>query len=355
MQTASLQRFSGYRTLIWFIGLALLLCATEAWIVQSHYFPQKPDLFSLGITLDIVLGLPTLYYVFVVHRKTLPAVTLVPVFVVALLLAGYILPTEHHTYLAYARQAVPLGEIVVVGFIVVQMRQVVRLFKELRSEYVYVIDAVEATFYRVFGKSLVISIVLTEFTLLYYSVFAWRKQFMSEHKSIAVFRYHTRGGYPAILGVLLLCVVVETAGLHVLVQQWSHLAAWILTALSVYSALWLCGDFNAMRLNPITLTQERLYLRTGLRWRADIDRANIAEIRVLTTADKRNIANKSSELYKALRITPMGDARLLLTFSQPTEIHGLFGIRKHTRYVALSVDDERRFLTALHDNSTTII
>ena len=49
----------------------------------------------------------------------------------------------------------------------------------------------------------------------------------------AVFSYHRKSGYGALLGALLLVFAFETLGVHFLLQRWSPAAAWTFTAFSL--------------------------------------------------------------------------------------------------------------------------
>lgn len=58
-----------------FLALSAALLAVEAWIVGRADFPTQPGVVSLAVTLDIVLGLPLLFYLLVARRKRLPLIT----------------------------------------------------------------------------------------------------------------------------------------------------------------------------------------------------------------------------------------------------------------------------------------
>ena len=75
-----------------------------------------------------------------------------------------------------------------------------------------------------------------------------------------------------------MALVAETIALHFLVARWSEVAAWVLTGVSVYGAVWLVGDYRACVARRIEVTEESLRLRLGLRWEAEIPYSAIAEI-----------------------------------------------------------------------------
>lgn len=42
--------------------------------------------------------------------------------------------------------------------------------------------------------------------------------------------------------------------------------------------MWIIGDFHAVRLHPLVLSPTTLYVRTGLRWRVELARTQIAAV-----------------------------------------------------------------------------
>lgn len=64
---------------LFFIALAASICATEIWIINSTFFVQNPGALAFGITFDLVIGIPALYYVLVIRKKRAPAITVIPI------------------------------------------------------------------------------------------------------------------------------------------------------------------------------------------------------------------------------------------------------------------------------------
>ncbi|MCM3338246.1 hypothetical protein M3650_06245 [Paenibacillus sp. MER TA 81-3] len=60
-------------------------------------------------------------------------------------------------------------------------------------------------------------------------------------------------------------LVLEGAGLHFLIHQWSALAAWILTLSNVYFILALIADYRLMKLNPVLVTDRDVRIRFGMK------------------------------------------------------------------------------------------
>lgn len=131
-------------------------------------------------------------------------------------------------------------------------------------------------------------------------------------------------------------VAAETVGLHLLVSPWTATGAWVLTGLSVYSAFWLVGEGQALRLMPHHLGPDRLRVQVGLRWRTDVPYA------VLRSAERIDEPGEDD-----LELVVPGAPRVRLVASRPVEVVGLFGIHKQVTQLVVPVDEPERLLEAL--------
>src|SRR5438132_1457589 len=73
-----------------------------------------------------------------------------------------------------------------------------------------------------------------------YAVAGWRRP------RPAATRFTATNGWSLYAGVFAFLCVVETPVVHLALHAWPT-AAWIATALSLYSVVWLAGDAHALR------------------------------------------------------------------------------------------------------------
>ncbi|HEY2292312.1 MAG TPA: hypothetical protein VGM86_16560 [Thermoanaerobaculia bacterium] len=111
-----------------------------------------------------------------------------------------------------------------------------------------------------------------------------------------------------ITGALCGVIAVETAALHLLLMFRHPWLAWTLTALSLWTIVWLIGDYRAIGARPVVLA-------------------------------------KGSPGY--LKLSGPGSPNVLLTFVRPVEFTGPAGIRKSFTRVGLRLDQPAEFLRAL--------
>jgi len=246
-----------------FIALAVSICAAEIWIVSSAFFMQNPNALAFGVTVDLVIVIPSLYYFFVLRKKQAPIISLVPVIILSLAVASFILPAGQQNYLEAVKKTVPLLELVALGYITTKIRAIIKNFHAFKQSEIYFIDALTKSCERVLGRLPVLGFVLTEFALVYFAFGGWFKKFVSLDSNNLPFSYHRKNGYAAVLGIIMMILLAETTALHLLLRVWSKVAAWIFTGLSIYSLFWLLGDYHAMRLHPIILSRNILFIRTA--------------------------------------------------------------------------------------------
>src|SRR5258708_20178995 len=93
------------------IGLPVLVMIACTIIVFSPVFLLKPDALSTGITLDLTLTAPLLYFL-VIRGSRVPKMTVVRVFIACILLAGLFLHNRPHSFLSLLQTSVhPLAQI----------------------------------------------------------------------------------------------------------------------------------------------------------------------------------------------------------------------------------------------------
>lgn len=298
-----------------------------------------PDLLALGITLDLVVVVPCLVYFLLVRGRGWSPVVLVPVFLVSLVAARQVLPADHRQLLdAFSWLAIPL-ELFVIGLVVVKARQVARRMRtEGPADPGTLFERMRDAARQVLGANLLSDALSFEIAIGHHAFAGWRARPVS---TPLTFTCHRKVAYGAILSALLLVLVAETIGLHLLLQRWSPAAAWVLTGLSIYSAFWLLGLYQAVRLRPIRIEEDRLLIRIGLKWRIEVPFEEVEAFEILRGG---TILPKRKNL---LRAVVLGEARYLLKLKRPLLAEGPYGIRRRVTQIAFAVDEPQRFEAAL--------
>lgn len=179
--------------------------------------------------------------------------------------------------------------------------------------------------------------IACELMIVRFAFAGWRRP------RAARFTVHRTNGWGLYAEVFVALTLVETPLVHVALAAFGHAtAAWVLTALSLYSVVWLVGDLHALRHGGVALRGEVLELQIGVRWRARIPRGDIGWA-----------ARCDGATCKASDFSILG-ANVVLRLAAPHEVRGLFGRRRVVREIALSIDDADGFLAALRSDPLAV-
>jgi hypothetical protein len=320
----------------WFVGPLAAVYAVAVLLVA--YLPQTaaPGAVATGLTVDLVVLVPALYYVVCVRGRGWPALTVAPVFLGSVAAASALVPAEHQTLLRALGYALPVVE---GGLLLYVLAKAVRVVRARRAagadEPADLLERLQARFEGAFDVPVVARALAYELALLRYAVAPPPAEAVPPAHAA---RYHRQGGYGAVVGAILLAAVAELVGVHVLLAQWSATAAWVHAALSVYGAVWFIGDYRAMRHRPHVAGDEALCVRFGLRWTARVPWAQVAAVRRTRHAPEGDAC---------LHAVAVGRPQFVVDLAAPVEASGPYGLPRTVAHVALAVDDPAAFAARL--------
>jgi len=313
------------RTLFTLAALTFVaICAT---VVRTSAYARNPDMLAWGFTFDLTLSIPLFYWLVVIRGGHAKPLTIAPLFIVCVAVAGRVIPHDQQSLVQQLRFVSAPLELLTIAMIA---RRVIGM-RKARASSADVADRIAAASAEVFGAGRLASIVASEVTILYYAFAGWGK---SDRPG---FTFHCRCGWGTLVAGLMMALVAESIAVHMFLLRWGWTAAWIATALDVWGMLWFLGDYHAMRLRPTVVDGDNLVLRYGLRRSAVIPLANIAAVEPAPQTLPKN----------ALKIAMFDDPRLLVTFHEPVLVHGIAGINRSVTALALLPDDVDEFADAL--------
>lgn len=177
--------------------------------------------------------------------------------IIGLVIGSYFLPQESQSYLSiFKTWALPVIEISILSFVIFKVRRALKVHKSLKNSTPDFFSALKNTCAEILPKKLVMPFA-TEVAVFYYGLFNWKTKKIKDNE----FTYHKESGAPALFGVFIMIIVIETIALHFLLAQWSLVAAWILTTLSVYTALQVFGFAKSLSKRPISINKNSLTLK----------------------------------------------------------------------------------------------
>jgi hypothetical protein len=297
---------------------------------------ENPGLIAGALTLDLTLLVPLLYYLLLVRSRGWPMLTVLPVFLVSVLIAQRLIPRTQHHVLDLVSFGAVLAEVALVAVIAHKALQLRRRFRERAATGMDVYESLRESAASVLGP-VAGGAVAYEAAVFYYAVAGWTKSPEPDDRSFSV---HRRVAYAALMIAVMIALVVETAAVHLLVRLWSPVTAWILTGLSVYALIWMVGDIHAVRLRPVQISDEMLHLRLGLRWTISIPIGSIAAVR----APVGEVRAEKREYLKAVLI---GTPNRRIESKEPVSAIGLYGISRSVTTIDLHIDEPGQFDAAL--------
>lgn len=191
---------------------------------------------------------------------------------------------------------------------------------------------------RVAGDGLAVRLLSSPLTATWFATVGWLRTVPS-YRGARIFSYHSGTG--ALYGALVGASLVEVIVVHLLVSQWSMLAAVGLGLLGAYGAVWIVADLRAARLRPVTLDDDMLVVRTGLRWTIHIPRNCISGIGKPDW--RRQFGTEDGELNAAV----MGTVNVVVEMSEPVEAVGPFGITRRATRIGIALDAPAELIGAL--------
>ena len=291
------------------------------------------DTMSLAVTIDLLLTVPVVYFLLI--RKTkIPRTTVIPVMVVGLVIGSYFLPKENQVYLElFKTWALPLIEISILAFVALKVRKAVKKYKELKGHSPDFYEAVKSTCYEILPQKLVLPFA-TEVAVIYYGFIHWKNRKLKHNE----FSYHKRSGTTALFGALILIIAIETIALHLLLERWNTVVAWILSGLSIYTAIQILGFAKSLSQRPISIAENSLILRYGILNETEIPLSDIDKIELSRKPlDKEELTQK---------LSPLGELEshnVIIHLNNDNEVTGLYGIRKNFRKIGLHIDKPNDF------------
>ena len=314
-----------------FVGLALSILLFSVYLVRSTYFLSSSDPLSLGITVDIIILIPLLYFL-AIRKTTIPKITLIPVFFLSTVLASRILPDSHHYYLGFSEYLLMPLELFLIVFVIRKSSKIIKAQRADANASIDFIRSMHQIVQEQIPARTAANAIATEISTFYYAIAGWwTKPEIGQQRG---YSYHKKNGYGAILVVILFVALVETFAVHFALHSWKPTVAWIFTGLSIYSLFFILGDYNAARKRPIYLGDQYLHFRLGLRWAVRIP---LEEIESIEKIKKTPDAEDNKELLL------IGSPNLRITFKSKQTAEGLYGLKRSFKSMSIFVDDKDDF------------
>ena len=322
---------------IYRFGIPLLIILSSVLLaINISIFQEDSNLLALGITLDLVLLSPFVYFL-LIRKSNISKFTITPFFVLGLVLSFIFIPKENQAALNFIiTYILPFIELFIASVILIQILKIRKHYQVNKKEQLNFIDTLELAVSKQFPTK-VASAVAIEVGMFYYAFYKWNKPKYSANE----FTYHKNSGILAILIVLLFVAFIELFALHLLLHSWSITAAWIFSGISIYGIFQIFGLIKSIPRTPIQFKENTIVFRFGIFLKTTIPYQSIQSFE-LTTKD----LPADDKSYQKI---VFNDYNMLLHLTDQGTIHGLFGIKRKYQHLAVSIDDKEKFSEVLSE------
>ncbi|MDD1505364.1 beta-carotene 15,15'-monooxygenase [Lysinibacillus sp. CNPSo 3705] len=324
---------------IWLAFLLLVLASNYTLYntgLGVSILPTETNGVVIGSLIDFVLVIPVLFLLYKGKFSIKQAVILAATGCIA---ARFIIPIEHLqpfvavTWAGFAIEGtLILLEILLVATLV---RYMPRILADVRSTTIPDLFSFSKAVEKYAPKHPIIKIFCADFVVFYYAFASWKRK---ERSGLTL---HKNSSYIAFIIMLIHGTVIETIGIHWWLHEKSIVLSILLLILNVYTVLFFIADMQAIRLNPVHVTSDKLYLSLGLMKRAEIRFEQIEEL----IEDKEQLERKLSKdtIDFIARDFEAAYPQFILKMKEPVEVTFMFGLKKRYNSVAIKADQAQEF------------
>lgn len=336
-----------HRSSNWFVSLALLILLTDITIARTVSFHAEDRLFVYAVLFDFMLVIPFLYWLCVLRKNGKPFTKAFPLPFLGAIAAWLVLPVSARSTIWQVIWPVELliitAEVIFIGYEIRILYRFIQHFLRIKRQEADTAEALRISANEVIGEGKLASIVLHDVNVFYYLLFSWRrKRSVAAADNTTLFTYHRKTGQTLNAIIVTKIILFEGVVVHLLLQQWSHIAAWILTIADIWLLALIWADSRASVLNPVQLKAGILRLRYGMRIQAHV---SLDDIDVAACSREYHPDHKEQR-EAALPLLTTPNVRIQL--KQPVRVDGFLFLPRNVSTIYLALDEPERFVQTIN-------
>lgn len=330
------------------IALLFLVLSTNFLIyqssVQDYLSLQLNNGAVVGSLIDLAIIVPLLMYV----AFKLSIKQTIGIIVAGLVIARIFIPNElfsPFTGILYAgivlEMLLIVAEITLIFLVIWKIPKVRLQMKQVNEGALFsLLPSVE----KVVTKNILIRVVMSEFLMMYYAFFSWKKK-APNHEGVVTM--HKKTSAIAIHMMLIHAILIETIGLHWWLHDKSLVLSIILLILNIYSVFFFMAEIQIMKLHPMEVKNGKLYISQGLSTRIIVPLNLINEVNW-----GAKVPNKNTVQFVYKDFEPV-EPQAIIHLSRPVEATMFMGMKKSITEFAIRVDEPERLKLILSNEGDT--
>lgn len=327
---------------IWLILLFLVL--TSNFVLYNTSFgvsilPDEPRGVVIGSLFDLIFISPLLY---MLYKKKFDVKLAIALIATGCIIARFFIPKPFLqpfiavTWVGIAVEAaIVLFEILLIITFVRYLPKIVRKVKESELPILFSFPNAVDLYVK---NNPIIHVICSELLIYYYALCSWKKK---RKDGITL---HQNSSYIAFQVMLIHAIVVETLGVHFWLHDKSLILSILLLLLNIYGIIFILGDIQAVRLNPIYFDDKAMYISFGLMKRAKIRFDDIEQ--VIENPQVPEKRSKDTIQFMPVDLTTP-DPHLLLIMKKPIPAILFMGMKKEYTKVEIHSDSPNELKEAI--------
>ncbi|MEI4771291.1 beta-carotene 15,15'-monooxygenase [Psychrobacillus sp. FJAT-51614] len=308
--------------------------------IQDFLSIQVTSDVAIGSLIDLAIIAPLLFYAaFKISIKQT-----IGLMVAGLVIARIFIPTELFAPFAgilYTGIAVEgllvLAELGLLFIVIWKVPQIRKQMKEMNEGTIYsVLPAIE----KVVTKNIFIQIFMSEFLIVYYAFFTWKKKAPSH---TGVVTMHEKTSAVAINIMLIHAILIETIGLHWWLHEKSFILSIVLLLLNIYSVIFVLADIQVTRLHPMEIKNGKMYITQGFANRIIVPVSNIKEVEWGAAVPSKHTLKF---MYKDFEEV---EPQAIVYLHEAVQATMFLGMKKSVTEFAIRVDEPEKLKHLLRD------
>lgn len=304
--------------------------------------PADADWVVIGSLIDLAIVAPLLV-LSLKRGKKIKVKSFIAWMVSGLVFARFLIPSAYFEPFAYMPFAaigleaiIVLAELGLVVLLAWRLPGIIRWIKAHGDSPLYSFPA--AVEKRV-GTHMLLRLLAYEMVMFYYAFASWKKKAPVGRN---YFSLHQKSSLIAFYIMLIHAVAIETVGIHWLIHEVSPILSLLLLVLNIYTVIYFIGEIQAVRLNPLSVKNEQIFVSLGLGKRMIIPLKEIERIRWGKEAAEFNMKSKETIIFIAKDFEHV-PPNCIVEFAKPLEASLFYGFKKSYTQAAIRLDEPERF------------
>lgn len=335
----------------WLFGLLLLILLGSNFVVYRLPIMPVPTE-SIGVVLgslvDFAIVAPLLILA-MTREKGFTMKRFITFMVLGLVATRFIIPAayfEPFKFVPYVAIGIE-GVIVLaeIGLVILLVKHMPDIIGEIRKTSTSSLFAFPEKVKEKVSNHLIISILAAELLMFYYAFASWKQQ---PNRGDGKFYLHEKTSLISFNVMLIHAIIIETIGIHWWLHDKSLILSIVLLVLNIYSIIFFIADIQAVRLNPLTIDENRIRISLGLLKRIDIPFDAIDRVEWGKRAETYNLKEKGLVDFIARDFEEV-KPQCIIHFKRSLKATLFLGMEKECHVVAIRVDELGKFQHALEE------